>query len=64
MENRNFTEKREIERLESDVRDATGLSNKYFGEIQRVKEAVTNRDLDIRGLKIRLDQLEQELDQS
>jgi hypothetical protein len=25
---------------------------------------VTNRDLDIRGLKIKLDQLEQELDQS
>lgn len=28
MENRNFSERRDIERLEGDLRDSTGLSNK------------------------------------
>jgi len=64
MENRNFGERREIERLEADLREATSLSNKYFGDIQRLKEAISARDLDIRGFKLRVDQLESELDQS
>jgi chromosome segregation ATPase len=64
MENRNFGERREIERLEADLREATSLSNKYFGDIQRLKEAISARDLDIRGFKLRVEQLESELDQS
>jgi len=63
MENRNFGERREIERLEADLREATSLSNKYFGDIQRLKEAISARDLDIRGFKLRVEQLESELDQ-
>jgi hypothetical protein len=62
MENRNYAERREIERIEGDLREATGLSNKYFGEIQRLKEAINSRDMDIRGFKIRVEQLEDELD--
>jgi hypothetical protein len=55
MENKNFSERREIERLESELRDATGLSSKYFGEINRFKETINARDIDIRGYKLRVD---------
>jgi chromosome segregation ATPase len=51
MENRNYTEKRDIERLENDLREATGLSHKYYGDIQRLKESINARDMDIRGFK-------------
>jgi len=57
MENRNYTEKRDIERLENDLREATGLSHKYYGDIQRLKESINARDMDIRGFKLRLEQL-------
>lgn len=63
MENRNFGERREIERLEADLREATGLSNKYYSDIQRLKESITARDLDIRGYRLRVEQIEGELDQ-
>lgn len=33
MESRNYQEKREIERLEADLRDATGYSQKCYGDI-------------------------------
>jgi len=38
------------------------MSNKYFVEIQRLKEAITARDLDIRGFKLRSEQLEDEIE--
>ena len=55
MESRNYQEKREIERLEADLRDATGYSQKCYGDIQRLKEALTTRDLDIRGFKLKIE---------
>lgn len=55
MENRNYSEKRDIERLETELRDATGVSNKYYADIQRLKETISNRDLDIRGFKLRVE---------
>ena len=33
MESRNYQEKREIERLEADLRDATGYSQKCYADI-------------------------------
>jgi hypothetical protein len=57
MENKNFVERREIERLEGELKDSKGLSNKYFGEINRFKETINARDIDIRGYKLRVDQL-------
>lgn len=62
MESRNYQEKREIERLEADLRDATAYSQKCYGDIQRLKEALTTRDLDIRGFKLKIEQLEGDLD--
>ncbi len=64
MEARNYSERREIERLETDLREGTAVSNKCFSDIQRLKEAISTRDLDIRGFKIRIDQLEGELEQA
>lgn len=64
MDSRNYQEKREIERLEAELRDATGYSQKCFSDIQRLKEAITSRDLDIRGFKIRIEQLEGDLESS
>ena len=64
MENRNYAERRDIERLEGDLREATGVSNKYYGDIQRLKEGINARDLDIRGFKSKAEQLEGELEQS
>jgi chromosome segregation ATPase len=55
MESRNYQEKREIERLEADLRDATAYSQKCYGDIQRLKEAITTRDLDIRGFKLKIE---------
>lgn len=62
MENRNYAEKREIERIDGDLREATGISKKYFAEINRLKDNINSKDQDIRGFKIRVDQLENELD--
>jgi len=64
VESRNYQEKREIERLELDLRDATQYSQKCFSDIQRLKEAIATRDLDIRGFKLRLEQLETDLENS
>ncbi len=55
MESRNYQEKREIERLEADLRDATAYSQKCYADIQRLKEAITTRDLDIRGFKLKIE---------
>ncbi len=64
MDNRNYQEKRDIERLESDLRDATAFSQKCYSDIQRLKDAIGTRDLDIRGFKLRIEQLEGDLEQS
>ena len=55
MDSRNYQEKREIERLEAELRDATAYSQKCYSDIQRLKEAISNRDLDIRGFKLRIE---------
>ena len=55
MESRNYQERREIERIEADLRDATNLSQKYYNDIQRLKEAISTRDLDIRSFKIKIE---------
>lgn len=64
MESRNYSEKRDIERLENDLRDATGLSNKFYGDIQRLKETISTRDIDNRGFKLKAEQLEGEIEQT
>ena len=64
MEGRNQVEKRDIDRIEADLREATAISNKFYADIQRLKEAITNRDLELRGLKLRLETLEAELEQA
>ena len=46
------------------MRDATSYSQKCYGDIQRLKEAINTRDLDIRGFKLRIEQLETDLEQS
>lgn len=63
VENRNYAERREIERLEVDLREATSLSDKHYGDIHRATEQINARDLDIRSYKLRAEQLEGELDQ-
>lgn len=63
MENRNYAERREIERLEGDLRESTALSSKNFGDINRFKDTINAKDLDIRGFKLRIEQLEGELEQ-
>ena len=55
MENRNYAERREIERLEAELRDSTSLSSKNFGEINRFKDTINAKDLDIRGFKLRIE---------
>ena len=55
METRNYAERRDIERLEADLREATAISNKCYSDIQRLKESINGRDLDIRGFRIRID---------
>jgi len=55
MDSRNYQEKREIERLEAELRDATAYSQKCYSDIQRLNEAISNRDLDIRGFKLRIE---------
>lgn len=64
METRNYSERRDIERLEADLREATAISHKCYSDIQRLKEQISNRDLDIRGFRIRIEQLEGELEQT
>ena len=62
METRNYAERRDIERLEADLREATAISHKCYSDIQRLKESINGRDLDIRGFRIRIEQLESELE--
>ena len=64
FESRNYSEKRDIERLEADLREATAISHKCYSDIQRLKESINGRDLDIRGFKIKVEQLEGELEQA
>lgn len=35
MESRNYGERKEIERLDHDVREATGISHKNYSELSR-----------------------------
>lgn len=61
-ENRNYVERREIERLDLDLREASSVSDKYQNDIHRTTEQINSRDMDIRGFKVRSEQLEGELE--
>ena len=62
LESKIYGEKKEIERFDIDHRDATGISHKNYQEIQRLKELINVRELDLRGFQARINNLEADLD--
>ena len=49
VESKVYAEKKDLERLESEIRDQSGISNKYYQEIARQTDISSNRDLDNRN---------------
>lgn len=61
IEGRNYAEKRDIERIEADLREATALSHKFYAEIQRLRDLINQREVDLRGFRMKIEQLESEI---
>jgi hypothetical protein len=61
-EGKNYSERKDIERLDADLRDATSVSHKFYQDIARLRDIQNSRDLDNRGAKARIDQMESELE--
>lgn len=64
LESKIYSEKKEIERLDNDHRDAISVSHKNFQEISRLKDLIGVRELDNRGYNARISGLEADLDSS
>ena len=62
LESKIYGEKKEIERLDNDHRDAGNVSHKNFQEIQRLRELINVRELDNRGYQARINGLEADLE--
>lgn len=59
-----FSERKEIERLESDNRDAANVSQKNYQEIARLRDLINVRELDNRGFQTRISAMETEVEQN
>jgi chromosome segregation ATPase len=57
-----YQERKEIERLDHDHRDAVNVSHKNYQEIARLKDLIAVRELDNRQFQARLQALEQEVE--
>lgn len=57
-----YQERKEIERLDHEHRDAVNVSHKNYQEIARLKDLISVRELDNRQFQSRLSALEQEVD--
>ena len=64
LEGRNYGERKDIERLEHDVRDQQALSHKNYQDINRLKDIGGARDSENRSLKIRMDNMQNEIEQN
>ena len=62
LEGRNYGERKDIERLEHDVRDQQALSHKNYQDINRLKDIGGSRDSENRSLKIRMDNMQNEIE--
>jgi len=49
LEGKIYSERKEIERLDGEHRDAVNVSHKHFQEIARLKDMINVRELDNRG---------------
>ena len=61
MESKNYAEKKDIERIEDEIREQTGISRKYCSEISRLKDIANSRDIDNENLLLRIDAMEAEV---
>lgn len=61
METKNYAEKKNIERVENEIREQTGISRKYCSEMTRLKEIANSRDIDNENLLLRIDAMEAEV---
>lgn len=61
MESKNYAEKKEMERLESEIRDQSGLSHKYYQEMSRLKDIANSRDVDNSNMRAKIDSMEAEV---
>jgi chromosome segregation ATPase len=57
-----YSERKEIERLDLEHRDAVNVSHKNYQEIARLKDLINVRELDNRGFSTRLHAMEQEVE--
>lgn len=62
LEGKVYSEKKDLERLEGDHRDAASASNKNYQEISRLKDLINVRELDNRGFQSRISAMEAEVD--
>jgi septal ring factor EnvC (AmiA/AmiB activator) len=53
-----YSERKEIERLDLEHRDAVNVSHKNYQEIARLKDLINVRELDNRGFSTRLHAME------
>jgi hypothetical protein len=57
-----YAERKEIERLDHEHREAVNVSHKNYQEVARLKDLIGVRELDNRGFSNRLNALEQEVE--
>lgn len=64
MESKNYQEKKEMDRLEHDIREATAVSHKYYQELQKLADINGQRDAENRSNKARIEHMETEVAQN
>lgn len=62
MEFKNHSEKRELDRLENEERGMIAASKKGNAEVQRLKEAQNDKDLEIKASQNRIQMMEKEVE--
>lgn len=55
VDSKNYSERKEIERLEHELREANAVSHKNYQEIQRLREIGVSRDTDNKNSRARID---------
>ena len=64
MEVKNQQERKQVEILNQELREATGLSNKNYAEIVRCKDSLKSRDVENRNLYQKIELMEVEVEQN
>lgn len=64
MESKNYSEKKEIDRLDHELREATAINHKNFQDLKKLGDVNSQRDAENRNNKSKIEMMETEVSQN